>query len=145
MVKDDSLSSGKLAAPLSLAKSASFLRITPLTRLASRLRRLVGLLLGWLACAPLAMAAAPPLPEELLGALQASRALTALNLVVDNVGSFPEAVRLHRWLLGPAAACGSGLQPFVTRTRAGSRVCLRPAVVCASVLQPCVPWARSRV
>ena len=145
MVKDDSLSSGKLAAPLSLAKSASFLRITPLTRLASRLRRLVGLLLGWLACAPLAMAAAPPLPEELLGVLQASRALTSLNLVVDKVGNFPEAVRLHRWLLGPAAACGSGLQSFVTRTRTGSRVCLRPAVVCASVLQPCVPWARSRV
>ena len=143
MVKDDSLSSGKLAAPLSLANSASFLRITPLTRLASRLRRLVGLLLGWLACAPLAMAAAPPLPEELLGVLQASRALTSLNLVVDKIGSFPEAVRLHRWLLGPAAACGSGLQPFVTR--ACRRVCLRPAVMCASVLQPCVPRACSRV
>ena len=106
MVKDDSLSSGELAAPLSLANSASFLRITPLTRLASRLRRLVGLLLGWLACAPLAMAAPPPLPVDLAAAAEASTELKTVNFVVEKVGSYPEACARTG---GPSALLASAL------------------------------------
>ena len=75
-------------------------------RLASLPRRLVQLMLGWLACAPLAMAAPPPLPVDLAAAAEASTELKTVNFVVENVGSYPEACARTS---GPSALLASAL------------------------------------